>query len=83
VPDDEDSRAFARIVSQLRNDDPRFAAEESSTHKRRARVLLMIGIVLCVVAVGLIALGGPKGAVIALFPWIAGMIAVIRSRTGK
>jgi hypothetical protein len=37
---------------------------------------------LCLVAVLLIALGGPKGAVIALLPWLAGMIAVIRSRAG-
>lgn len=83
MPDDDESRAFARIAAQLRREDPRFAAEESAAHRRRSRILLLIGLALCATAVLLIALGGPKGAVIAFFPWVAGMIAVIRSRTGR
>ena len=46
----------------------------------RARILLAIGVALCVAAVLLITLGGAKGAVLAVLPWIAGMIFVIRSR---
>ena len=83
MPDDDESHAFARIVAQLRSEDPRFAADESAAHRRRSRILLATGLVLCAGAVLLIALGGPKGAVIAFFPWLAGMIAVIRSRTGR
>jgi hypothetical protein len=83
VSESDESRTFARIVSQLRRDDPRFAAGESGGHRRRARIMLLAGLTLCVAAVLLIALGGPKGAVIAFFPWLAGMIAVIRSRAGN
>jgi hypothetical protein len=82
VPDDE-SRTFARIVSQLRREDPRFAADPSAARRRRSRVLLLTGLALCAAAVLLIAFGGPKGAVIALGPWLAGLIAVIRSRAGN
>ncbi len=83
MSDNEESRAFARIVSQLRREDPGFAAETRAASARRSRILLIIGIVLCAVAVLLIAVGGPKGAVIALLPWLAGLIMVIRSRAGK
>ena len=82
MPDDE-SRAFARIVSQLRREDPRFTPAGSGARQRRARALLLIGIALCAVAGSLIAFGGPKGAVIALLPWLAGLVAVIRSRSGN
>jgi Protein of unknown function (DUF3040) len=83
VPDNDESRAFARIVSQLRREDPRFAAGETDSARRRSHTLLLIGIVLCAAAILLIAFGGPKGAVIAIAPWLAGLIAVIRSRSGK
>ncbi|MFI7543602.1 DUF3040 domain-containing protein [Actinoplanes sp. NPDC049599] len=82
VTDNDESRAFARIVSQLRRDDPRFAADEPAAG-RRGRILLGTGLALCVAAILLIALGGPKGAVIAVLPWLAGMVAVIRSRAGN
>jgi hypothetical protein len=82
VTGSDESRAFARIVSQLRREDPRFTAAEPASRRRRGRILLATGIALCLLAVLLIALGGPKGAVIALLPWLAGMIAVIRSRAG-
>jgi hypothetical protein len=45
--------------------------------------MLLTGLALCVAAVLLIAFGGPKGAVIAVLPWLAGMIMVIRSRAGN
>ena len=83
MPDDDESRAFARIVSQLRRDDPRFAEQGSPARRRRARIMLLIGVVLCAVAVLLIAVGGPEGAVIALAPWLVGLILVIRSRAGN
>ena len=83
MPDNDESRAFARIVSQLRSEDPRFAAPAPAAGRRRSRILLVAGLALCAVAVLLIAVGGPKGAVIALLPWLAGMVAVIRSRTGN
>jgi hypothetical protein len=83
VPENDESRAFARIVSQLRRDDPRFVADEPAARHRRGRILLLIGLALCAAAVLLIAFGGPKGAVIALLPWLAGMVAVIRSRAGN
>jgi len=82
VPDDDESRAFARIVSELARDDPRFAGEVPPARRRRARIMLLTGVALCAVAVLLVAVGGPEGAVIALFPWLAGLIAVIRSRAG-
>jgi hypothetical protein len=82
VRENDESRAFARIVAQLRRDDPRFAAGETPMRRDRGRTSLLIGIALCVAAVLLMALGGPKGAVIALLPWLAGMIVVIRSRSG-
>ncbi|GAA3348387.1 hypothetical protein GCM10020358_66700 [Amorphoplanes nipponensis] len=83
MSENDESRAFARIVSQLRSEDPRFAAAERAPSRRRARTLLLIGVVLCAVAVLLIAFGGPKGAVIAVAPWLAGLTAVIRSRAGN
>lgn len=83
MSENDESRAFARIVAQLRREDSRFAADTRAPGKRRAQILLLIGIVLCAVAVLLIALGGPKGAVIAIAPWLAGLIAVIRSRAGS
>ncbi len=83
MPDSDESRAFARIVSQLGRDDPRFATGGSAPGGRRGRILLLIGVALCAVAALLIAFGGPKGAVIAVLPWLAGLIVVIRSRAGN
>ena len=83
MSESDESRAFARIVSQLRRDDPRFTAAESGAHRRRGRIMLLTGLALCAAAVLLIAFGGPKGAVIAVLPWLAGMIMVIRSRAGN
>lgn len=77
----DESRAFARIVAQLRREDPRFSTAETDSRRRPGRLALLIGIALCVAAVLLISLGGPKGAVLALPPWLAGMILVIRSRS--
>ena len=82
MPDDE-ARAFDHIASQLRRDDPRFAEENPPARRRRGRIMLLTGVALCAVAVLLIAVGGPGGAVIALLPWLVGMIVVIRSTAGN
>jgi len=82
MSENDESRAFARIVAQLRREDPRFAPGAPAPGRRRARILLLTGLVLCALAVLLIAVGGPKGAVIAIAPWLAGLVAVIRSRAG-
>ena len=66
LPDDEDRR-FAEIVSELRG-------------RRRGRASLLAGITLCLIAGALIAFGGVKGAVLAVLPWLVGIILVVRSR---
>ncbi len=55
MPENDESRAFARIVSQLRRDDPRFAADAPAARRRRGRILLLTGLTLCAAAVLLIA----------------------------
>lgn len=80
VAEADESRDFARIVAPLEHHDPRFAPQPSARRRRRSRVFLATGVLLCVAAVLLITLGGVKGAVLAFFPWLAGMIFVIRSR---
>ena len=65
MPDPDDERQFAEIVGQLRA-------------RTRARRVLAAGIALCLIALLLITLGGVKGAVYAVIPWILGLILVIR-----
>lgn len=68
MPDaDDEARRFQEIVAQFR------------VH-RRGRTMLLLGISLCLIAVALITFGGVKGAVIAVIPWILGLILVVRSR---
>lgn len=66
----DDERQFAEIVAQLRS-------------RTRARRVLIAGIVLCVVALLLITLGGVEGAVLAVLPWILGLILVIRGNNRR
>jgi hypothetical protein len=66
LPDDED-RQFAEIVAELRG-------------RRRGRVSLVAGIALCLIAGALITFGGVEGAVLAVFPWLVGIVLVVRSR---
>jgi hypothetical protein len=68
TPDDE----FDDIVADLR--------DERFTEQRPRRGLFVAGVVCCVVAVAVLLFGGIKGAVIAVIPWIAGMILVIVGR---
>ena len=67
LPDNEE-RAFQEIVAHFRV-------------RQRGRVTLFIGIALCVGAAALITFGGVSGAVLAVIPWLVGIIMVIRSRT--
>ena len=70
MPDRDDERQFAEIVGQLRS-------------RQRARRVLAAGIALCVVALLLITLGGVKGAIFAVVPWILGLILVIRGNNRR
>jgi len=67
VPDPDEERRFAEIVEQFRV-------------QRRGRIILVVGVVLCLGAVALIAFGGIKGAALAVVPWLLGIVLVIRSR---
>jgi hypothetical protein len=68
VADPEEERRFAEIVAEFRA-------------QRRARLTLLLGIVLCLAAIVLITLGGIEGAVLAVIPWVLGIIIVVRSRS--
>jgi hypothetical protein len=68
MPDDD----FDDIVADLR--------DERFTTPRPRRGLFIAGVVCCLVAVAIFVFGGVKGAVIAIIPWIAGMILVVVGR---
>lgn len=68
MPDAE----FEEIVARLRAD---------QRTRRRKRIMLVIGVAFCLAAVTLVMAGGIKGTVLAVLPWLAGMILVIRSRS--
>lgn len=67
LPDPDEERRFAEIVADFRA-------------RRRARVVLLAGVALCLAAIALITFGGVQGAVLAVIPWLAGIIMVVRSR---
>ena len=67
MPDKNEERAFQEIVAQFRV-------------QRRARLTLLLGIVLCLGAFAMITFGGIEGAVLAVIPWLLGITLVIRSR---
>lgn len=74
MPEMNESRRFDEIVAGIQADD------DARKRRRRGRISLGLGITLCVTAAVLVAVGGPKGAVLAVLPWLAGMILVVRSR---
>ncbi len=82
MPDPEESRRFSDIVARLGEEDPRFASPAQARARARSRRVFLVGLALCLVAVALIAFGGVKGAVIAVFPWLLGLVLVVRSRGG-
>ena len=67
LPDPDEERRFAEIVADFRA-------------RRRARVVQLTGVALCLAAIALITFGGVEGAVLAVIPWLAGIIMVVRSR---
>jgi hypothetical protein len=71
---------FEEIVAGLR-DDPHFALPRRA--RSGSRVALAVGVLLCVTAAALVAVGGVRGAVLAVLPWIAGIILVLRSRSWR
>jgi MFS superfamily sulfate permease-like transporter len=82
MPDPDESRRFADIVSRLGAEDARFATPAQARARTRSHRLFLAGLVLCLLAGGLIAFGGVKGAVLAAIPWILGIILVVRGRSG-
>jgi fatty acid desaturase len=82
MPDPDESRRFLDIVARLGADDPRFATPAQARARARRRLLFVAGLVLCLVAGGLVAFGGVKGAVLAAIPWILGLILVVQGRRG-
>ncbi len=82
MPDPEESRRFADIAARLGADDPRFASPAQTRARARSRRMFALGVALCLLAGALITFGGVKGAVIAAFPWILGLVLVVRSRGG-
>lgn len=82
MPEEEEARRFSDIVARLGADDPRFASPAQARARARSRRLFVTGLLLCLLAGGLIAFGGVKGAVLAAFPWILGIVLVVRSRGG-
>ncbi|WP_189079459.1 hypothetical protein [Mangrovihabitans endophyticus] len=73
MADESERLAFERIVENLRRD---------TSQRRRARLRLVVGVALCLTAAALITFGGIKGAVIAVIPWLIGLVLVVRSRAG-
>jgi hypothetical protein len=54
--------------------------QADTRRRRRRRTGLWLGVALCAVAAVLVAIGGPKGAVLAVIPWLIGMFLVVRAR---
>ncbi|MFG1607327.1 hypothetical protein [Actinoplanes sp. NPDC049265] len=69
MPEDD----FDEIVAHLR--------EEQFTVRRPRRRLFIAGVVCCLLAVAIFIFGGVEGAVIAIIPWIAGMLLVVAGRS--
>ena len=80
--DPEESRRFSDIAARLGAEDPRFATPAQARARARNRRVFVVGLALCLTAVALIAFGGVKGALLAAFPWIVGLVLVVRSRGG-
>ena len=70
MPDDD----FDEIVADLQDERVGYSGRPP-----RPR-LLIAGIICCVLAAALFIFGGVEGAVIAVIPWVAGMLLVVASR---
>ncbi|MEV6634228.1 hypothetical protein AB0M54_26105 [Actinoplanes sp. NPDC051470] len=71
----EGDNDFDDIVAPLR--------EERFTTRPPRRRLFIAGIACCVAAVALFIFGGVEGAVLAVIPWIAGMLLVVAGRSNQ
>ena len=80
MPDPDESRRFSDIVAHLGADDPRFATPAQARARTRGRRMFVAGLLLCLLAGALVAFGGVKGAVLAVLPWILGIVLVVRGR---
>jgi hypothetical protein len=80
VAESEDARRFDEIVARLHEEDPGFTAAFFEEARPPGRGWLIVGVVLCVVALVMLAFGGVKGAVLAVFPWLCGMACVLKGR---
>jgi hypothetical protein len=81
VADDKgDSSSFEEIVANLHREDPGFTAAFQQERRPPGRTPLIIGVILCLVALGMLAFGGVKGAVLSVLPWLAGMVLVLKGR---
>jgi Protein of unknown function (DUF3040) len=76
----DDNRSFDDIVRRLHAEDPGFTAAFHEPRKPPGRTPLIIGAVLCLGAILLLAFGGVTGAVLAVFPWLAGMAFALKGR---
>jgi hypothetical protein len=72
MPDD-----FDEIVKRLR-EEPEFLVPARRPRHLRAR--MVAGAICCVAAIALLIFGGVTGAVLAVIPWLAGMILVVVGR---
>ncbi|AGL17993.1 DUF3040 domain-containing protein [Actinoplanes sp. N902-109] len=74
----EDS--FEDIVANLHREDPGFTAAFQEERRPPGRAPMVIGAVLCLIALAMLAFGGVKGAVLSVLPWLAGMVCVLKGR---
>ncbi|WP_305783123.1 DUF3040 domain-containing protein [Symbioplanes lichenis] len=79
--DPDDARRFDDIVARLHHEDPGFtSAFQEEPHRKPGRTRMLIGIGFCLVALGMLAFGGVKGAVLAVLPWLVGMACVLKGQ---
>jgi hypothetical protein len=79
VADADERGRFEEIVAPLRDEAP-FATPPPERSATSARTMLVAGAVCCAVAAAMVLFGGVTGAVLAVFPWLAGMALVVLSR---
>ncbi|MEV8504063.1 DUF3040 domain-containing protein [Actinoplanes sp. NPDC051475] len=80
MADPEETRRFDDIVAHLHEDDPGFTAAFHEPRRPPGRPPLVIGVILCAVALALLMFGGLAGALLAVLPWLAGMALALKGR---
>jgi hypothetical protein len=79
MADADEPRRFEEIVAPLRAEAP-FADPPRERSPARARAMLLAGAACCAIATAVLLFGGVSGAVLAVVPWLAGMVLVVLSR---